>query len=815
VPLFRRTDSVRLMGRRSPLSGVQSCSLWVRIKDCPSLRAGRISRQAMNRRHSVSAVLAAALLACVVSARAADQMPLTSLRAIHALSNAEADRGIPVAFEATVTFYKKGDVNLFVQDGDAAIYVETNTDARVTTGDRVLVVGKTRASFRPEIKADNLVFLHHGVPPPPVPADFRQLIRAQLDCRRATVRAVVQSANVVRDLGIKDIYLQLLMDGGSVDAEMINSGQTDLAGLLDAEVEVTGAVAGKFDSKMQMTGIVLEVPSLADVKIIKRAAMSVRQLPITPMDEILKVYDIRDRTQRVRVQGSVTYFQPGSAAVLEDGTKSLWVETQFEEPMKIGELISATGFPSVHNGAMTLTRGEILEAGISSPVVPIPVAVSDLAMGTHAFDLVSVEGRLLMAVRESGRDEYVLVSNGHLFSAVYRHPEHGANLQPPPMKQVIVGSRVRMTGICILNNFDKFQGSVAFDVLLRSSDDIAVIAGPSPLNVRNLTLTVGFLLLAVLAVGARAWSVERRTRRQMANAAKFEQSRSLILEDINGSRPLAEILEQITAIASLKLRGAPCWCEWAEGERRGHRPEPLTGYRILETPIRARNGAQLGTIFAAFLPRTKESAIESETLSMASELAALSIETRRLYSDLRHRSDFDLLTDIHNRFSLEKRLDGLIDECVGDGAVFGLIYIDLDEFKLINDIYGHRVGDLYLQKVAQRMKHQLRPEDLLARIGGDEFAVLVPNVRGQEDMKEIATRLERCFDDLFDIDGNELRGSSSLGTAIYPLDGTTKDSLLNSADAAMYVAKHSKRKKTSPGDWEFNNPLRSRTGRES
>jgi diguanylate cyclase (GGDEF)-like protein len=740
----------------------------------------------------------ALLLTCAAAAAAADPKPITSLRAIHALTNQQASQGLPVAFEGTVTYYKAGDIDLFVQDGEVAVYVETVANEKLALGDRVLVLGKTRASFRPEIKADNIIFLRHGAPAPAVNADFRQLIRAELDCRRATVRGRVRSANVISDAGVPTIYLQLEMEGGEIDAEMIEPKPGDLTGLLDAEVEVTGAVAGKFDNKNQMTGILVEVQSLSDVQIIKPATTAPSSLPVMPMDEILSVYNVQDRTQRVRVEGTVTYDQPGAAIVLQNGAKSLWIETQFEHQVKIGMLASASGFPDVRNGALTLTQGQIEVSGDASPILPQPVPASELAVGSHAFDLVSVEGRLLMSVREAGQDEYVLVSDGHLFSAVFRHPERGLNLPIPPMKQVSVGSRVRITGICMLERFDKFQGPVAFELLLRSSDDVAVVASPSPLNVRNLTLVVGLLLITILAIGARSWRRERRNRQQMAESAYFEQRRSLILEDINGVCPLNEIIQQITALASFKLHGAPSWCELANGERLGNRLDRLAGLRVLESQIRARSGVQLGAIFAAFPETTNASNPESEALSMAAGLAALAIENRRLYSDLLHRSDYDLLTDMHNRFSLEKRLWELIEDSSKSGRIFGLIYVDLDEFKQVNDLYGHRIGDLYLQKVSQRMKHQIRPKDMLARIGGDEFAVLVPDVTGQNDVMEVASRLERCFEDLFVIDGNQLRGAASLGTAIYPLDGTTRDSLLNSADAAMYVAKHGKRR--GPGE---------------
>jgi diguanylate cyclase (GGDEF)-like protein len=246
-------------------------------------------------------------------------------------------------------------------------------------------------------------------------------------------------------------------------------------------------------------------------------------------------------------------------------------------------------------------------------------------------------------------------------------------------------------------------------------------------------------------------------------------------------------------LVSFKLLGAPCWCQITDGAQLGNRPLKLANLRLVRHEIPARAGLPLGDLYAAFDPLTKPSALESETLSMAAGLASLAIETRRLYTDLLHRSEFDLLTDIHNRFSLDKHMDAMIEEARQNAGIFGLIYIDLDEFKQVNDLFGHQVGDLYLQEVAMRMKGQLRSHDLMARLGGDEFAALVSKVHNRAGVEEIAVRLERCFDEPYAVEGYVLRGSVSVGIAIYPQDGVTKDSLLNAADAAMYVAKNAKR----------------------
>ena len=306
---------------------------------------------------------------------------------------------------------------------------------------------------------------------------------------------------------------------------------------------------------------------------------------------------------------------------------------------------------------------------------------------------------------------------------------------------------------------------------------------------RNLTLIVGLLVALLFAAGARAWVVERKMRHQNAAAAHIERQRSHILEDINGSRPLAEIIDQITELVSFKLRGVPCWCQIVDGAQLGNCPSNLTSFRIVDEPISARSGPSLGRIFTAFAHRAKPRADELEILTTAAGLVSLAIETRRLYSDLLRRSEFDLLTDIHNRFSLERFLSQQIELAHRDAGIFGLIYIDLDEFKQVNDEYGHQAGDLYLQDVAIRMKQNLRSFDMLARLGGDEFAVLLPKVRNRAEVAEVALRLEQCLDGPSMVNGYVVHGSASVGFALYPEDGSTRDSLLSSADGAMYVNK--------------------------
>ena len=735
-----------------------------------------------------------AALACVSAAGAVAPAPLTTLRQIHFLANSEARKEIPVAFEATVTYFRNYENTLFVQDDGFGIYVAASSDAKLTVGDRILIKGTTRAGFYPWIIPDSITVRGHASLPKPLVTDFRMLIGGDHDCEFVTVHGTVRSVDIRSNLSIQSIRLQVFTDTGLISANIDSDDVSVTNNLLDAEVEITGVASGTFDGKLELTGILLHVPSLAGLRILHRSNANPWRLPQTPMDRILASYSVKNLSARVRVRGVITYYQPGSAVVLQNGSTSLWIQASPSNPMRIGDEADAIGFPDVRSGFLSLASSEVQDLNIQAPITPQPATWQQLTSSKNVFDLVTVEGQVITEVREASQDEYILSTGDRLFSAIYSHP-----YDAPPMKQVPLGSMVKVTGICVLDDSNPFAREVPFDILLRTFDDIVVVARPSLLNTRNLMLVVGLLLILVFAMLTRGWALERKMRRQTAVLsarteadAELERQRSRILEDINGSRLLPEVLEEIAAMVSSTLRGAPCWCKAGDGAILGACPEAQDGLRIVRAEIPARSGPPLGTLFAGLDPQTPPALREAEALHNGARLASLAIETRRLYSDLRRRSEYDLLTDVPNRFAMEKALDVKIDEAKTSLACFGLIYIDLDKFKPINDHFGHHVGDLYLQEVAQRIGKQLLGGDMLARLGGDEFAAMVSLQHGRFDLEKIIVRLENCFTEPFIIDGNTIVGSASIGAALFPEDGTNRDDLLNAADAAMYTIKKSK-----------------------
>jgi diguanylate cyclase (GGDEF)-like protein len=722
--------------------------------------------------------------------------PLTTLRQIAALDNAQAQQALPVDFEATVVFSRGYENLLFVQVGTDAIFVRPPSHVTYQPGDRIRIQGKTQNSFRPIVVGASIAVIGHGERPKAVEASFWDLVKADLDCHMVTAKGRVRSADLggPEDGKIQTARLQLVTDGGRFEVDINSGDKAALDDLLDADVVVAGAAAGKFDDKMQQTGAVIYVARLEDIRVLKRESKPLTALPITPMDRILEGHRVTDTSRRVRVHGTITYYQPGVAVVLQDGNKSLWIATHTYDNLTIGNQADATGYPDEHDRILTLTDGQIVDLHIPGVVKPLNATWEQLAFWStnspvgHENDLVSIEGRLVTKVREPSQDEYVLDAGGRLFSAISRHPGSEATT---PMAHVPVGAMVRVTGVCTIPDLTAINpgGYVPFEILLRTPDDLEMIANPPLLTVRNLIILAGILLL--VAALAMVWGLrqERKVNLQAAAMAQLEQRRSAILESINHARPLAEVLEQITELVSSSLNGAPCWIEVAAGATLGRKPGS-SGTPVVMHELAGQSGTVLGRIHAACKP-TRPGA-RSQALEIGARLAVLAIETNRLYADLTYRSEFDALTDAHNRFSLDRALDEQVTRARANASIFGLIYLDLDDFKQVNDDYGHHVGDLYLQEIAARLKRQLRPGDMLARLGGDEFAILVPDAHSRRVVDEIARRLASCFATPVEAEEHSLSGSASIGIAVYPEDGATSDELLKTADAAMYVKKRTR-----------------------
>src|SRR5579883_325012 len=162
-------------------------------------------------------------------------------------------------------------------------------------------------------------------------------------------------------------------------------------------------------------------------------------------------------------------------------------------------------------------------------------------------------------------------------------------------------------------------------------------------------------------------------------------------------------------------------------------------------------------------------------------------ERKQVEDELARRAYFDDLTGLPNRMVIEQRVDAAI-AC--DDARFAIAFIDLDNFKHINDYYSHAIGDALLCKVAERIGQHLRPTDMLARISGDEFLLLIDPVESDEQVHMLVDQLVVELKNPFHLEAYEIFTSASLGVSVYPEHGANYEALRRNADNAMYRAKH-------------------------
>ncbi|MEQ1915560.1 MAG: diguanylate cyclase, partial [Gallionella sp.] len=164
-------------------------------------------------------------------------------------------------------------------------------------------------------------------------------------------------------------------------------------------------------------------------------------------------------------------------------------------------------------------------------------------------------------------------------------------------------------------------------------------------------------------------------------------------------------------------------------------------------------------------------------------------DRKAMEEQVQRLAQYDPLTDLPNRRLFSDRLQQALALAERDRTRLAVMFLDLDRFKPINDKYGHAMGDVVLKEVATRIQSSLRASDTLARIGGDEFVVLLPNVSSVHDVVGVAEKVREVLNQPFIVDGQVMSLSSSAGIALYPEHGDTEQSLVRNADTAMYYAK--------------------------
>lgn len=218
----------------------------------------------------------------------------------------------------------------------------------------------------------------------------------------------------------------------------------------------------------------------------------------------------------------------------------------------------------------------------------------------------------------------------------------------------------------------------------------------------------------------------------------------------------------------------------------------LIGHQALNwlgVPLRAQRGVIGALVVQTYADDVRYTEHDKTLLQFVSIQVASAIERKQAELRLQHVAQHDPLTDLPNRELFHDRLDVAIARARREDEPLALLYIDLDRFKRVNDNYGHDAGDMLLREVATRLRQCVRESDTVGRFGGDEFAVLLGNLRLPGDATTVATKIRLALRHPYAIGHHRLEVTASIGIAFLSSHGEDREQLIRSADDAMYLAK--------------------------
>jgi diguanylate cyclase (GGDEF)-like protein len=746
-------------------------------------------------RLSLASVLVALLLCVGSPAQSSGVQPLiTKAGQVHDLGSDFAPN-TRVHLTATVTYYDPGDGIMFVQDASGGVYVNTDKPYLVHTGDLVMLDGLAAPSYRAEVAKDpQIQVLDRGATFAAPAYTYRDLVAGRGDCRLVTIRGKVRAADLEQhqNMSTASMHLDLTMPDGEVQVYLQPSAELHPESLLDATVEVVGVAGGAFDAKNQLTGIIVYAPQASSIRILDKPDIMARQLPLTPIDNVFESRRVSDTSRPVRVRGSITYYKKGEAAVLENEGKSIYVQTRGSSDLALGDVVDAIGFASDQEYAPSLRQASLVKTGTQKFITPRPVTYAEASSGAYSDNLVSISGEIVSQLHDADSYTVIVNADGHLVSARLGQKVTADDYQP--------GSKIRISGICRIVPEGAWRAPHLSHLEMRSADDVALISNPSWFTVAHLLELLGLLIIAALGIAVKAMLLKWRVVNQTAWISRsmiLARERSRILEMISSNTTLDELLSEICQSTRELLPGAECsYNLLAECEQTAPGNEPDSGSQkntSFTVALRDADEAVVGRIVVTPDDEHTPVSDREEVYRVLTELATLAMRQSLLYQGLIHHSTHDPLTDLPNRRLFESRLASALQEAEANDGQLAVIYIDINRFKHVNDKYGHKIGDLYLQEISVRLRGQLRSIDMLARIGGDEFVVIAPSPERFDRAYALTNRLQGCFDQPFHLEGETFEGSASFGFARYPEHGTTAEDLTRHADHAMYISKHEDR----------------------
>jgi len=669
--------------------------------------------------------------------------PITTIAQLRGLPTARAALALPVEVTGVITFVDSIWRHLYLQDTTSGVYVKySGQHPELRAGARVHVVGISNSgNYAPVIVAPKFVVEGPGPLPVPIPATSELAAAGLLDSQFVSIEGVVHPLKFAEQPDHPVFTFELYTSLGQVYV-YTSPGFPDLrksSPIEDARVRIQGTFSTVFNSRRQLVGYQLLLASPANIQILEPAIADSFAMAATPIGSLL-LYSPGSRSGHcLKVAGAVT-MAGNDFVYVQDQSGGVEVRGDARS-IHLGQRIEAVGYPTlVGRYSPVITDAVFRSLPGSGSIQPQATGADAILHGNYDAQLVTVEGRLLTAVPGPGSIDLLLQSGMQTFTAELDTSSQGNDL--PDLR---AGSILRLTGVASaqidLNKVYQLLhlDPVGFKLLLRVPQDVTVIQAASFWTSGRTLALLALLSLLIVAILVWVEVLRRRVARQRIALEKASQTAQAI-------RDLSRAMEDVSA------------------------------EQKFETQVSVRGSEQIAGLVVGFN-------------TMLAQLLQKDNARRDAEARLKLQATIDDLTGLPNRRLLADRLAQSMALARRERTTIGFLYIDLDGFKLVNDSFGHAAGDQLLIEVGKRLRSRVRQADTLARIGGDEFTVILSHINSRDDAQRAAESLLHSLIDPFYVEGREITIGASIGISIFPDADSENEDLLQKADSAMYAAK--------------------------
>jgi signal transduction histidine kinase/ActR/RegA family two-component response regulator len=427
-----------------------------------------------------------------------------------------------VHLKAVVTYFEPTSPDLFIQDSTGGIWVKWTRDLPVPESGQLIDLRgtSTQEDFAPDILSPHWQVIGSAPMPTPKKVSIEEMASTRFDSQWVEVEGIVRSAEVRPNLPLRFV---LEAAGGRVLAYL--PGFTRVPpGLVDSRVRMRGVCGALFNQKNQMIGVTLYLPSLAWIKTLEPAPADSFAEAARPIASLHRFTYGGVPKHRVKVTGVVTGQFEGGQLYISDNSGNLYVQTGPTDSFQPGDLVEAVGFAGILDLIPALQDAVLRRTGTGPPRAPAAIQAEQALDDKYDSALVTLEG-LLTQRSALPQEEVMIINHGQTtFKAVA-----GPNASDPK-RYVREGSRVRVTGICVLQK--GVSGTPeSIKLRLRSPRDLVVIESPTWWTREHALLVLGFVALVTILTSAWVLILRRRVRSQMTELQRKNQELARAVDD--------------------------------------------------------------------------------------------------------------------------------------------------------------------------------------------------------------------------------------------------------------------------------------------